>query len=77
MGSKESYPGVGPVAGSWNRFIFVTYNYRVSLMTLCDLVLNLIYFQLGAFGFLAGTTMERQGLPNTGCVNAFHLVCWY
>lgn len=36
---------------------------------LYDLILKLTNSQLGSFGFLAGSTMEQQGLPNAGCVN--------
>jgi hypothetical protein len=42
-GSKESYSGVGPVAESGNKIVFVTYNYRVSSILLKDLIPKLTY----------------------------------
>lgn len=59
------YDGTGLVKNSGNNVIYVAGNYRVSHLTPASLA-NTDRVQLGAFGFLSGSTVEKEGTPNAG-----------
>ena len=75
------YDGRGPIEASGGNIIFLTSNYRVSWNPLILFSLSIFYLlrmriQLGAFGFLAGTTMEKEGLPNAGLYDQRAVLQW-
>ncbi|KAL9594897.1 MAG: hypothetical protein Q9219_006774 [cf. Caloplaca sp. 3 TL-2023] len=71
FGSKDQfepvlpfYDGTGLIQQSGGNVIFVASNYRTDTT------------QLGAYGFLAGSTMEKQGLPNAGLYDQHAALQW-
>ncbi len=82
FGSKDQfdpilpfYNGVGLLQESGGNVIFVSSNYRVQY-SFDFPQLGLTLGQVGAFGWLAGTTMEKDALPNTGLYDQRAVLQW-
>lgn len=71
------YDGTGLIEVSNGNVIFVTSNYRVSeILSINHVNVRLTQDQLGAFGFLAGDTVEKQALPNAGLYDQRAVLQW-
>lgn len=67
LGSKDGmYDGTGIVKNSGNNVIYVAGNYRVCHFLFPYFLFDTNESQLGAFGFLSGSTVEKEGTPNAG-----------
>ncbi|KAL9098489.1 MAG: hypothetical protein Q9163_005858, partial [Psora crenata] len=77
------YDGIGLVQQSGGNVIFISSNYRVWFSSKIppppptySATFSYALAQLGAYGFLAGTTMEKEGLPNTGLYDQRAVLEW-
>ena len=71
------YHGTGLIQESEGNVIFVSSNYRVSGIRFPPkAVRDVLTVQLGAYGFLAGTTMEKEGLVNAGLYDQRAVLQW-